>query len=205
MIVGSIFFAVCSVVTLVGALGTVLAKNPIRSAVGLLCTIIGIAGLFLKLNAQFLAAIQLIVYAGAVVVLFVFVIMLLGPDAAVGRSALPRARVSRWIGAVGLALGGLAALLLSGASIGKPTQFGPARPEYGSVEAVGGEIFTRGVIPFELATALLIVAVIGAIAVARSRHRKRHEKVSESPSERLFHGPLHPRDAGRPLEKEPAE
>ena len=79
--VGSIFFVFCSLLCLVGALSTVLAKNPIRCAVGLLVTILGIAGLFLKLQAQFLAAIQLIVYAGAVVVLFVFVIMLLGPDA----------------------------------------------------------------------------------------------------------------------------
>src|SRR5690606_6771292 len=81
MTAGSIFFALCSVVALVGAIGTISARNPIRSAVGLLATIVGIAGLFLKLNAQFLAAIQLIVYAGAVVVLFVFVIMLLGPNA----------------------------------------------------------------------------------------------------------------------------
>ena len=81
MTAGNVFFALCSIAALVGAMCTVLAKNPIRGAMGLLLTIVGIAGLFLKLNAQFLAAIQLIVYAGAVVVLFVFVIMLLGPDA----------------------------------------------------------------------------------------------------------------------------
>ena len=81
---GSLLFFVCAVACLVGALSTIVAKNPIRGAVGLLTTIVGIAGLFLVLDAQFLAAIQLIVYAGAVVVLFVFVIMLLGPDAGAG-------------------------------------------------------------------------------------------------------------------------
>jgi len=77
--VGNFFFAVMALISLLGAVLTVAARNPIRSAVGLLGTIIGIAGLFLKLNAEFMAAIQLIVYAGAVVVLFVFVVMLLGP------------------------------------------------------------------------------------------------------------------------------
>ncbi|HEY3496345.1 MAG TPA: NADH-quinone oxidoreductase subunit J, partial [Polyangiaceae bacterium] len=78
---GNLFFLLMSALSLAGAIVTVAARSPIRSAVGLLVTIVGIAGLFLKLSAEFMAAIQLIVYAGAVVVLFVFVIMLLGPDA----------------------------------------------------------------------------------------------------------------------------
>ncbi|MBC7171239.1 MAG: NADH-quinone oxidoreductase subunit J, partial [Polyangiaceae bacterium] len=65
---------------------TVAAKRPLRAAVGLLVNIVSLAGLYLTLSAEFLAAIQLIVYAGAVVVLFVFVIMLIGPDAKVERS-----------------------------------------------------------------------------------------------------------------------
>ena len=88
MTIGNVFFLLASVLALVGAIWTISSQSPIRSAVGLLCTIVGIAALFLRLNAQFLAAIQLIVYAGAVVVLFVFVIMLLGPDAgAVSKSS----------------------------------------------------------------------------------------------------------------------
>ena len=69
----------------------------------------------------------------------------------------------------------------------------------GTVEAVGTQLFTKTVVPFELATALLIVAVVGAIAVARSRHQAPKKKQSPSPTRRFFHGPLHPRDAGRPL------
>jgi NADH:ubiquinone oxidoreductase subunit 6 (subunit J) len=93
MNVGNVFFALASLLSLFGAFMTVASRSPIRSAVGLLVNIIGIAALFLKLNAQFLAAIQLIVYAGAVVVLFVFVIMLLGPDAGDGEGTVPRARL----------------------------------------------------------------------------------------------------------------
>ena len=76
-----VYFYGCAAAAVLGALGVVLAKNPIRSAMGLLLTILSVAGLFLALHAQFLAAIQLIVYAGAIVVLFLFVIMLLGPSA----------------------------------------------------------------------------------------------------------------------------
>jgi NADH-quinone oxidoreductase subunit J len=202
MTAGNVFFIVCSLVALIGAVATVAAKSPIRSAVGLLTTIFGIAGLFLKLNAQFLAAIQLIVYAGAVVVLFVFVIMLIGPDATGVLGHPARARSSRVIGGalLGLLAIGVGVLLLGSGA--EPTRFAVARPEHGSVEAVGRLMFTRGLVPFELATALLIVAVVGAIAVARSRHVARPKKQSDSPTRRLFHGPLHPRDAGRPLPKE---
>ena len=95
-----VYFYVCAAVALAGALCTVVAANPIRGAMGLLLTISGIAALFLSLHAEFLAAVQLIVYAGAVVVLFLFAIMLLGPAALPpgDRDALP----SRIAGALGI-------------------------------------------------------------------------------------------------------
>ncbi len=200
MSVGSLFFAVCALVALVGAVSTVAAKNPIRGAVGLLATIIGIAALFLKLAAQFLAAIQLMVYAGAVVVLFVFVIMLLGPDANLGDK--PRkVRLSRWGAAVLFVV--LSALAFFGmrGGWGKPTLLGPVTADFGSTEAVGGMLFHQGLVPFEIATALLIVAVVGAIAVARTRQAPKRAEVERHETKRLFAGPLHPRDAERPLEK----
>ncbi len=199
---GNVFFAVCSIVALVGALMTILAKNPIRCAVGLLSTILGIAGLFLRLNAQFLAAIQLIVYAGAVVVLFVFVIMLLGSDAGEAARGPVKAVLSRAVAGLLTFVLAAVALALIGSVSPAPTQMPPARPEHGSVEAVGALLFSAGLVPFEIATALLIVAVIGAIAVARSVPGKKKAKVADSPTERMFHGPLHPRDAGRPLTRE---
>src|SRR5580700_10585296 len=77
----NIYFHICALLALIGALTTVISPNPIRGAMGLLLMILSLAGLFLGAHAQFLAAVQLIVYAGAIVVLFLFVIMLLGPDA----------------------------------------------------------------------------------------------------------------------------
>jgi hypothetical protein len=98
---------------------------------------------------------------------------------------------------------GAAALVLLAQSGGTPRVFAPAAASHGSIEAVGTLIFTAGLVPFELATALLIVAVIGAIAVARVKHVKAAKKKVENPTLRMFHGPLHPRDAGRPLTREP--
>lgn len=213
----SLLFFVCAIACVVGALSTIAAKNPIRGAVGLLTTIVGIAGLFLVLEAQFLAAIQLIVYAGAVVVLFVFVIMLLGPDAGAGKNVdheplEPAGRIARGfsIGVVALML--VASVVLLAISSEEPTRFVPVSEEHGTVEAVGNLLFTRGLVPFELATILLIVAVVGAIALARTRPGKKVASKQPSPTRRMFHGPLVPRDdTGRPagaastLGKEAAE
>jgi len=199
MTVGNVFFVVASIVALFGAVMTIASRSPIRSAVGLLITIVGIAALFLMLNAQFLAAIQLIVYAGAVVVLFVFVIMLLGPDAGDGEGTVARARLARYgAGAFFLLLSLAAAHLVSRAEL-TPNRFKIAPLAHGSVEGIGTLLFGSMVIPFELATALLIVAVVGAIAVARGKPHVRRQSKSASPTARMFHGPLMARDAQRPL------
>ncbi|HXS18891.1 MAG TPA: NADH-quinone oxidoreductase subunit J [Polyangiaceae bacterium] len=198
MSAGDLLFGICSVLCVTGALIVVLAKNPIRGAMGLLSTIIGIAGLFLRLNAQFLAAMQLLVYAGAVVILFVFVVMLLGPNAAVTDRGQKGATASRMIGALLIGLIGAGALrLFTGLETHSFTTIGP---EHGSVEAVGGMIFNEALVPFELATVLLIVAVVGAIAVARTVPSAKKKPVVDNPTLRMFHGPLHPRDAERPLD-----
>lgn len=204
MSAGNLLFAVCALACLAGSIVTIAAQNPIRGAMGLLTTIFGIAGLFLKLRAEFLTAIQLIVYAGAVVVLFVFVLMLLGADArAPARSG--RSGASRFLGGgLFVVMAGLALTSLWGVDA-EPTGLGPVSAEHGSVEAVGTLLFTEAIFAFELATALLIVAVVGAIAVARGRQgRSRRQREVRSPRD-LFAGPLHPRDAGRPLGTEGAE
>jgi len=162
------FFVLCALLTFGGGVFTVASRRPIRSAMGLLTCILGIAGCYLLLSAEFLAAVQLIVYAGAVVVLFIFVVMLLGtasispPDAG---SAVPR-----YLGAgVFLAASvGAASLIVQLASdrMGKL----PDLPEgFGEIEKIGHELFTAKIVPFELTGALLLVAVVGAMAVARGR------------------------------------
>jgi NADH-quinone oxidoreductase subunit J len=163
------FFGLSALATLVGAVFTVLAVNPIRSAMALLLAIGGITGLFLALDAQFLAVIELIVYAGAVVILFVFVIMLIGPDAA--PPADSKAGFSRTLGAVVLGIFALVTGFLLMRVGGGPHTLPPSRPEFGTIDSFGRELFTRGLVPFELTTALFVVAVVGAIAVARGRHR----------------------------------
>lgn len=162
-----IFFGIATLFTLVGGVSTVAARNPIRGAMGLLSTIVGIAGMYLLLSAEFLAAIQIMVYAGAVVVLFLFVIMLLGPSATSGRDT--RGWSSRYL-AAGVVIAGaaVAMVLLARISTG-PTKMPRASSVLGTIEGIGRELFTVGLAPFEISSALLLVAVVGAIAVARGR------------------------------------
>lgn len=177
---GALFW-VCALTAVLGAVATIAARSPIRNAMGLLLTIASIAGLYLTLHAELLAATQLIVYAGAVIVLFVFVIMLLGPDATPvtdTKGAFPRIAGAAGLGIFSLVLG---ALLLR--SSGGPHPMPPARDELGTVESIGKTIFTEALVPFELVTALFLAAIVGAVAMARSRQK--HEPIASrtSPSQ----------------------
>src|SRR5215472_1448309 len=111
----AVYFFFCAALAVGGAAAVVLSKNPIRGAMGLLLLILSVAGLFLALHAQFLAAIQLIVYAGAIVVLFLFVIMLLGPSATPPRDH--RDVVARTLGATLFGALLAAAVVLAGRGI----------------------------------------------------------------------------------------
>lgn len=165
---GQAFFYLAGLLAICGALGVVLAKNPIRGAMGLLMMILSIAGLFLSLHAEFLAAVQLIVYAGAIVVLFLFVIMLLGPSAVAPSDQ--RGRVPRIAAASVFALAGLGMTALLVRSVGDFHAILPAASEeFGTIDEIGKTLFSQGLVPFELSSALLMVAIIGAVAVARGR------------------------------------
>lgn len=175
---GQAYFWICALTAVAGAGFTVSAKNPIRGAMGLLLMILAVAGLYLALHAQFLAAIQLIVYAGAIVVLFLFVIMLLGPDATPPHDQ--RGRTVRTISGALFAGAGLTAILLivrtAPAAAKGPLASTPT--DFGSVEKFGALLFSDALLPFELSSALLMVAIVGAIAVARG-HGKLAKKVAE--------------------------
>lgn len=201
MTIGGLYFICCALLGLVGALITVLARNPIRGAMGLLTTIVGIAGLFLQLHAQFLAAIQIIVYAGAVVVLFVFVILLLGADA-IEPKGVGKTQIARSIGGLGMLAIVVSALFVSVPEAAEtPLKLPAVLTEHGTVAKVGQQLFTVAIIPFELTTALLIAAVVGAIAISRGRLHHKSTVTQPNASKRMFSGPVHPRDAGRPLAK----
>lgn len=179
---GLVFFYLCAIVAVGGALATVIAKNPIRSAMGLMATILAVGGIFMALHAQFLAAIQLIVYAGAIVVLFLFVIMLLGPSAQPARDH--RGRIVRALGGAlfGLAAGGAMYLVIKPMWNQAQTVGNPGI-EYGTIDAMGKALFTSGVVPFELSSALLLVAIVGAVAVARGGGKKHVHTPSEEGAE----------------------
>jgi NADH-quinone oxidoreductase subunit J len=175
------YFYGCAGLAIAGAFSVVIAKNPIRSAMGLLLLVLSVAGLFLELDAQFLAAVQLIVYAGAIVVLFLFVIMLLGPSASTPND---RRGVTVRAASGGLfAAGGLGALVVVVRAVSAAHRTVPlpkADPGFGGIEAFGSVLFADAIVPFELSSALLMVAVIGAIAVARGRQGLKTLSSSES-------------------------
>jgi NADH-quinone oxidoreductase subunit J len=167
MTIGALYSYACAALALAGALSVVIAQNPIRSAMGLLLLILSVAGLFLALDAQFLAAIQLIVYAGAIVVLFLFVIMLLGPMSSPPSDR--RGLVVRVFGGGVFALAGLGALTAVARAGGGRMPIPAVPPSFGGIDAIGSVLFSDALVPFELSSALLMVAVVGAIAVARGR------------------------------------
>ena len=172
LVLGQAYFWMCAALAVIGAIATVVAKNPIRGAMGLLMMIVSVAGIYLALHAQFLAAIQLIVYAGAIVVLFIFVIMLLGPDATSPRDE--RGKITRTISGGLFGIAGLAAMSLlvrTSPAIPKDRLLAGVPGDFGSVDAFGRILFTTALVPFELSSALLMVAIIGAVAVARGHHK----------------------------------
>lgn len=167
-----ILFVVFALIAIVAAVGVIISRRPIYSALFLLLNFASLAALYIMLQAQFLAAVQVIVYGGAIVVLFLFVVMLLGGgdlndirDS--NRPFLQRFGWQRFV-AVGLGvlmLAGLAYGLITGdlsAVQGDPAAFGQ-----GSVQAIGSVLYTDYLLPFELASVLLLVGMIGAVVLAR--------------------------------------
>jgi len=137
------------------------SRNPVTSAMCLVLTIISMAGLFVLLHAFFLAAVQILVYAGAVIVLFLFVIMLLDLKAEERR----RIRVFGVIAGL-LAVGSILGLFLR--SLSSTPLNGPAAPSIeGDTAALGRLLFSQYVLPFEVVSVLLLVAMIGVILLSK--------------------------------------
>ena len=171
-----LFVFVCaSIMILVGALGVVVRSNPVHAALSLVLTLFGVAVMFVAQHAEFLAAVQVIVYAGAIVVLFLFVIMLLGVDRAEDLRTEPLA-AQRWIaGLVGVAmLGLLVTAILTGVDAVYPRGEGIASAVAGdnpdaNIDQLAHIIFSDYVVAFELTSVLLLVAVVGTVLLARKR------------------------------------
>jgi len=166
-----VIFYVLAVVTVLGALALVLVPNPVYCALSLVGSFFAMAAIFILLNQEFLAAIQILVYAGAIMVLFLFVIMLLNL-----RSGTPF--MVRWnfrhVLSVAVVLGILSQLAaVFGAPAARLGPLGDYPPERvakeGAVQAVSDLLFTTYVLPFEVISVLLMVAVMGAVLLAKRR------------------------------------
>ncbi len=165
-----VFFFIFAVLAIASAVLMVAHKNPVYSAIFLIVTFFSIAGFFFLLDAQFLGIVQIIVYAGAIMVLFIFVIMLLNLRREV---RLPIGRPYQVL------FGGLFSLILlvqliflarAGTMLAQSGNFPPAKINaVGSVEILGGMLFTRYLFPFEVASVLLLVGIVGAIILGRKK------------------------------------
>ncbi len=169
-------FIVCAAIVLAGALGVVLARNPVHAALSLVGTLFGMAVLFLNLEAHFLAAVQIIVYAGAIVVLFLFVIMLLGVDRLEDLSVEPITGQRALAAIVGLGTFGLAVVFLLTSDIGS-LSVGILKSDitdtgqYSNLRQIADVLFTDYVYAFEATAALLTISVVGAVVMSRRMAR----------------------------------
>jgi len=158
-----VLFYIFGGLTVATGLGVVLFRNPISSAFSLIVSFFGVAALYAMLDAHFLAAIQILVYAGAIMVLFIFVIMLLNlqPDE-LHEKPFPKIY---WI----FALGSLAAFLAFFTQLLMPLHlaFPRVAENFGTVKEVGKLLFTEYLVPFEYSSVLLLVAVIGGVVLAK--------------------------------------
>ena len=162
---GQVAFWVLAVMAVGLALGVVLRRNPIHSALFLVAHLATLAALFLKMRAEFLAAAQVIVYAGAIAVLFVFAIMVLIPGKEeTGPDPLRSQRLLA--GPVAGLLLVLLAVMLRSALFKGVT---PAAAVPGGVAAIGRALFTDYLFPFEVTSVLLLVALVGVMALAKRR------------------------------------
>jgi NADH-quinone oxidoreductase subunit J len=163
-------FLVTGAICLAGSIGVVLFRNPVHNALSLVATLFGVAVLFIAQGAYFLAAIQVIVYAGAIVVLFLFVIMLLGVDKAEDLDHEPILGQRPAAVAAGVAILGLSltALLSVGSRVtGQAAALAAIDPDEPNVNALAKVLFTDYVFAFEVTAVLLTVAVVGAVVLSR--------------------------------------
>jgi NADH-quinone oxidoreductase subunit J len=162
-------FSVSALIVLVGAIGVIASRNAVHAALSLVMTLFGVAVLFVAQEAHFLAAVQVIVYAGAIVVLFLFVIMLLGVDRSEDLGDEPLHLQRPAAAAIGVALL-LEVLFLAGGTwaTGAPSQAGPATVEGTSnTELLARSLFSRYLLAFEVTSVLLVIAVVGAVVLSR--------------------------------------
>lgn len=167
MLLNQIVFYFFATLAVVAAILVVTARNAVHSAIFLITALLATAGIYLQLRAEFLFAVQIILYVGGIMVLFVFVIMLVNLDVAIRQVQFNR---QWWLALLlALALGAQVGLAFyfGGAALNLP----PAReaPLQPNTELVGRALFQNYLLPFEIASILLLVAMVGAVVMAKRR------------------------------------
>ena len=161
-------FYILAAMVLVFAVLTVTARSPVRSAVYLISTLIGVAGLFLLQGAEFVAAVQILVYVGGIMVLFLFVIMLVNIRESLAQATMARQWKTGVV--IGLVLAAeLVFFLVTGAALFQEAgaEDAVAQAPAMNTESVGNLLYTTYLLPFEIASVLLLVAIVGAVVLAR--------------------------------------
>jgi len=158
----NLIFYILAAVTLCGGLGVVFMRNPVGSALSLILALLGMACVYLTLSAEFLAAVQVLVYAGAIVVLFLFVILLVNQEKAPA-GGFSRLRLVVPVAVIGVSV--FWACLLS--RIESPEVF--ADPSLGSGTEAAKLLFTTYIFPFEAVSIILLASMIGAIVLAKRK------------------------------------
>jgi NADH-quinone oxidoreductase subunit J len=157
-----IIFGILSIISLVSALGVVLSKNPVTSVLCLIVTFFTIAGHYIMLNAQFLAVVHIIVYAGAIMVLFLFVIMLMNLNAEIE----PQKR--NWLKYAGAISGGaLLVVLLAALREASVPSLQSSPSDIGLIANLGRTLFSQFVVPFEVSSILFLSAMVGAVVIGK--------------------------------------
>jgi len=166
----TVFFYIFAAMTLIGGLFTITRRNAVHSAISLIVSLLGVAGLYLLQQAEFLFAVQIVLYVGGIMVLFLFVIMLVNLD----QAAKERQFNGQWLIA-------LAAVAAVGAEIGYFLYRGrdafhiaesagmQMAATAGNTEQIADSLFGEYLLPFEIASILLLVAVVGAVVMAKKR------------------------------------
>ncbi len=163
-----LLFWLFGLATLIGALIVVGAKSPMSSAMALVATFFFLAGIYVLLWAHAIAVLQVLVYAGAIMVLFLFVIMLLSlAEAEISAPALKFSRLVGGASTVGLLV--VLAVAISKLPTKAPQLIASQRSSFGSLQELGQLVYTTYLLPFEAVSLLLLVAILGAVVVAKSR------------------------------------
>lgn len=165
-----VLFFVLAIVSIASAIGIIAFKNAVYSALSLILTLLFLALFYLTLNAMFIAIVQILIYAGAIMVLFLFVVTMLSPDA----QDLERDRFSwqRIVGGIlGLTLvGSLSYLIFNGVrtiTIGKHDSLAQVAQGQGDIQAFGQALFHGFLFPFEVTSLLIVIAMLGALVFGR--------------------------------------